>query len=231
MILRRVVEHVKAQNWTAVALDFVIVVLGVVIGIQVSNWNEARAAADRRDQIVAALITDLRDGLETQARFVADIDKGVAEWTSSFEAGALPPPFYYRITGSDTPPITWETLQQMQLTDMFDPVTIFDLGFYYSELEGVGVKYVRYVAGVENDILPNLKRDPAVFYEADGSALLPEYAASMDRAADYARESERLRRWAACLIYRLEAERSFEKSCRRADFVLDGMRGPMEVAP
>ena len=41
MILRRVAEHVKAQNWFAVAIDFVIVVVGVFIGIQVSNWNEA----------------------------------------------------------------------------------------------------------------------------------------------------------------------------------------------
>ena len=39
MILARVIEHVKAQNWTAVALDFFIVVMGVFIGIQVSNWN------------------------------------------------------------------------------------------------------------------------------------------------------------------------------------------------
>ena len=29
MLLRRITEHVKAQNWTAVALDFVIVVVGV----------------------------------------------------------------------------------------------------------------------------------------------------------------------------------------------------------
>jgi hypothetical protein len=29
MILSRVIEHVKAQHWTAVALDFVIVVFGV----------------------------------------------------------------------------------------------------------------------------------------------------------------------------------------------------------
>lgn len=42
MILRRVTEHVKAQNWTAIVLDFVIVVAGVFIGIQVSNWNAGR---------------------------------------------------------------------------------------------------------------------------------------------------------------------------------------------
>lgn len=42
MLLRRITEHVKAQNWTAVGLDFVIVVVGVFIGIQVANWNEER---------------------------------------------------------------------------------------------------------------------------------------------------------------------------------------------
>lgn len=47
MLLRRVIEHVKAQNWTAVALDFAIVVVGVFIGIQVSNLNDARR--DRAD--------------------------------------------------------------------------------------------------------------------------------------------------------------------------------------
>jgi hypothetical protein len=36
MLLRRVIEHVTSQNWTAVALDFVVVVVGVVIGIEVA---------------------------------------------------------------------------------------------------------------------------------------------------------------------------------------------------
>lgn len=42
MLLRRVTEHLRAQNWTAVALDFAIVVVGVLIGIELSNWNEDR---------------------------------------------------------------------------------------------------------------------------------------------------------------------------------------------
>ena len=40
MLLRRVTEHVKSQNWFAVWLDFVIVVVGVFLGIQIGNWNE-----------------------------------------------------------------------------------------------------------------------------------------------------------------------------------------------
>jgi len=56
MFLRRIIEHIKAQNWTAIVLDFVIVVVGVFIGIQVSNWNE-RLAFEKREQV---LIRELR---------------------------------------------------------------------------------------------------------------------------------------------------------------------------
>ena len=40
MILRRVIKHFREQEWTAIALDFLIVVVGVFVGLQVSNWND-----------------------------------------------------------------------------------------------------------------------------------------------------------------------------------------------
>ena len=61
MILRRVIDHVKHQNWTAVALDFVIVVVGVFIGIQVSNWNDAKNQGQRRDYYLERLQSDLNE--------------------------------------------------------------------------------------------------------------------------------------------------------------------------
>ena len=49
MILRRVIAHFRKQEWTAIAIDLVIVVVGVFIGLQVANWNAARQArADER---------------------------------------------------------------------------------------------------------------------------------------------------------------------------------------
>jgi hypothetical protein len=47
MILRRLTQHVRDQNWFAVGLDFVIVVAGVFLGIQIGNWN-ADAALSRK---------------------------------------------------------------------------------------------------------------------------------------------------------------------------------------
>lgn len=60
MILRRVTEHVKAQNWFAVGIDFVIVVVGVFIGIQVSNWNEDREMQRKAVVFTERLTEDLR---------------------------------------------------------------------------------------------------------------------------------------------------------------------------
>jgi hypothetical protein len=42
MILRRLTENLRVQNWTAITIEFVIVVIGVFVGTQVSNWNQER---------------------------------------------------------------------------------------------------------------------------------------------------------------------------------------------
>ncbi|GJL91343.1 hypothetical protein [Hyphococcus sp.] len=59
MILRRVIAHFRKQEWTAIALDFVIVVMGVFVGIQVSNWNEGRAMDARATGYLQRIHDDL----------------------------------------------------------------------------------------------------------------------------------------------------------------------------
>ena len=60
MLLRSINHHVKTQNWFAVGIDFAIVVIGVYIGIQVSNWNEARSDIQRGEYFAARLLGDMR---------------------------------------------------------------------------------------------------------------------------------------------------------------------------
>ena len=59
MLLRSITQHVKDQNWFAIFLDFFIVVVGVFIGIQVSNWNDARTEREQERTILAALKSDV----------------------------------------------------------------------------------------------------------------------------------------------------------------------------
>ena len=58
MLLRRVIEHVRAQNWFAVFLDFVIVVVGVFIGIQVANWNASRIEQSQSRDLLARMMSE-----------------------------------------------------------------------------------------------------------------------------------------------------------------------------
>ncbi|MEL6859246.1 MAG: hypothetical protein AAFO74_12735 [Pseudomonadota bacterium] len=59
MILRRVTKHVKDQNWFAVGLDFIIVVFGVFIGLQVSNWNDARQERNNEAEYIQRLDAEM----------------------------------------------------------------------------------------------------------------------------------------------------------------------------
>ena len=74
MLLRRIIEHVKTQNWTAVFLDFVIVVVGVFIGIQVANWNDARGEREAEIEYLAALEQDVAFSLRNLERLSASLD-------------------------------------------------------------------------------------------------------------------------------------------------------------
>ena len=65
MLLRRITKHVKDQNWFAVFIDFVIVVIGVFIGIQVANWNDGRAEYRRETKALIALKKELEGSIET----------------------------------------------------------------------------------------------------------------------------------------------------------------------
>jgi hypothetical protein len=72
MILRRIREHVKSHNWFAVAIDFLIVVIGVFLGIQASNWNQARIDRRQAREYRAMLLNDIDanlTNLESRGRY------------------------------------------------------------------------------------------------------------------------------------------------------------------
>jgi Family of unknown function (DUF6090) len=53
MILHRLADSLRKQNWITVMLEVVIVVVGIFIGLQVDDWNSAR-----KDRVEETLILD-----------------------------------------------------------------------------------------------------------------------------------------------------------------------------
>ncbi|MFN7163639.1 MAG: hypothetical protein ACK4P2_02360 [Hyphomonas sp.] len=74
MILRRITEHVKAQNWFAVALDFLIVVLGVFVATQVANWNAARGERAAEAGYLSALEGDITFSIASLETLVVQLE-------------------------------------------------------------------------------------------------------------------------------------------------------------
>lgn len=59
-IVRRAVTSLRNQDWTAVAIELVVVILGVFLGVQASNWNEDRELDRKSAVFTQRLKTDLR---------------------------------------------------------------------------------------------------------------------------------------------------------------------------
>jgi len=63
MLLRRVIGHIRGQNWTAVAIDFAIVVVGVFVGLQAQQWAKAQSERSRENEYLVALAKDVREDI------------------------------------------------------------------------------------------------------------------------------------------------------------------------
>jgi hypothetical protein len=61
MIYKRTIARLRAQDWLAIVIELAIVIIGVFIGTQVSNWNQDRIA--RRE--AREMLAELKPGLQS----------------------------------------------------------------------------------------------------------------------------------------------------------------------
>lgn len=90
MIPRRIAEHMKAHNWFAVGVDLAIVILGVFLGMQVNNWNEARADRARADALLERLeheFSGLREETALELERATGRERAVANVTYYLQSG------------------------------------------------------------------------------------------------------------------------------------------------
>ncbi|HPE48085.1 MAG TPA: DUF6090 family protein [Hyphomonas sp.] len=60
MILRRITDAFRRQDWFTVFIETLIVVLGVFLGLQVNNWNAAREIRAEQHQVDLRLRSDFQ---------------------------------------------------------------------------------------------------------------------------------------------------------------------------
>lgn len=97
MIVGRFSKQIRNHNWLAVWVDFLIVMLGVFLGIQASNWNQARQDREEERRYFAQLIEDLRQDLATfeavknrSANFDAAAERTLAALKNGMPSGESP---------------------------------------------------------------------------------------------------------------------------------------------
>lgn len=126
MILRRVISHFRKQEWTAIGLDFLIVVFGVFVGLQVNDWNTERQNLKLERDYVERLFVDMQKSVEdrnsdaqwdkerqrTQQIVLTALRSGElqTENRNDFDTGLLM--FGY----GNEPRVRWATVEEIQST-------------------------------------------------------------------------------------------------------------------
>lgn len=93
MILGRLATGLKKRDWGTAILEVLIVVVGIFIGLQVDDWNQARQ--DRSD--IAIYLNRIHDDLSTDAEFFTFLAREARDKREALEK-------LKRIIGEDGPP-------------------------------------------------------------------------------------------------------------------------------
>ena len=139
MILRRLSSGLKEQHWTTIFIELMIVIIGVFIGTQVSNWNEARVQKAQTQRMLDELVPELHAELEffgSADRYFAITrtyaDRTMSGWndTSRISDSDFVIAAYQasQVNGIGINPDSWSlTFGGEQLRDIEDPLVRRDL--------------------------------------------------------------------------------------------------------
>ena len=135
MILRRITKHVQDQNWTAIAIDFVIVVTGVFLGIQLGDWNDQAALEREEARYLQQLYTELETVEDTLESQVADYARFLSATQQALEIVRSDGPVdeaeasqaFLTFASGRIPPVSPPTLQELISSGKVDLIDDFAL--------------------------------------------------------------------------------------------------------
>ena len=79
VLIRRVPEHIRDQNWIAVCLDILVVIVGLFLAFQLDRWYDDRRLASMEGVFLVALAEDFRN-------IAAEFDRKLEWYGRGFEA-------------------------------------------------------------------------------------------------------------------------------------------------
>lgn len=92
MILKNVVKNIQGHNWLAVFVDFAVVVIGILVAMQLADWDEKRDESKITKEYTLLLLEDLKadqKNAENAGAYYAQVEqfgvKALTLWTGSEE--------------------------------------------------------------------------------------------------------------------------------------------------
>jgi hypothetical protein len=213
------------HNWLVV-IDFLIVVIGVLVAAQVGAGTTQSNKKRRTTLVIGA--SRGSTGCSPRRRTLLRTSATGSPPSAPRGEGRHPTIFASRLRHAAG--LHLAAALQSGLVDLIHPSLLFDLGFYYSEHEGLGVRYIRYATFVETEILPRLNEGSSAFYDEDRK-LKPSFAANMDRLREWRSFVQAAVISEKCLDERLANPTKAGKSCRPTYSALSDGSEEIEKSP
>lgn len=74
-LLARIADHLRNQHWTAIAIEFLVVVFGVFLGFQLNTWSDANRQRAEEQRIIGQLRIELEAALAKREAEAADYER------------------------------------------------------------------------------------------------------------------------------------------------------------
>ena len=176
----------SGPSLSGIALELLIVFVGVSAAFAVEDYRETRDENERRSAIYRALDRELRQVAETHGpSFQREMATQLAAWDAGVERGARPLPPTFTIPGASGPPTAvWDATMATDSIELIDAELFFELGRYYNRARTAGDLHRAYADSARVHVRPFLADGRSAFWNPDGS-LKPDIQVHLLRLRDY----------------------------------------------
>jgi hypothetical protein len=197
----------RLGRWVA---ELILVFVGVYAAFWLSNYQQHRQDAERRDRILASIERTLREGIESGKINRAKEEREVAEFQRALDAAEMPPldPFVFT---TDYSPGDFATLLQSGGIELLDLQTLTALRNDESVIRWGLSRMARYQKLSDELIVPNLDEDISFFYDPATKKLRKRfeiYPEALKATVKFANDLEHTH---TELLKRIQAERQLHR--------------------